>query len=67
MRSPRYRVRPGSWDTAGATVLDDGVNFCVFSRYAERMSLLLFERETSKEPYEVLHLNPRLNLSLIHI
>ncbi|MFD2113444.1 glycogen debranching protein GlgX [Thiorhodococcus fuscus] len=61
MRSPRYRVRPGNWDTAGATVLDDGVNFCVFSRYAERMSLLLFERETSKEPYEVLHLNPRLN------
>ena len=61
MRSPRYRVRPGSWDNAGATVMEGGVNFCVFSRYAEKMSLMLFERETSREPYEVLHLDPRIN------
>ncbi|MGQ9832092.1 MAG: glycogen debranching protein GlgX [Thermochromatium sp.] len=61
MRPLRYRVRPGSWETAGATVMEDGVNFCVLSRYAERMQLLLFEHEDSTDPYEVIQLDPRVN------
>ncbi|WP_213381284.1 glycogen debranching protein GlgX [Allochromatium tepidum] len=61
MRPLRYRVRPGSWETAGVTVMDGGVNFCVLSRYAERMQLLLFECEESPDPYEVIRLDPRVN------
>ncbi|MBK1723800.1 glycogen debranching protein GlgX [Thiocystis violacea] len=61
MRPLRYRVRPGNWDFAGATVREGGVNFCVFSRYAERMQLMLFESEDSTDPYEVVQLDPRTN------
>ncbi|QGU33151.1 glycogen debranching protein GlgX [Thermochromatium tepidum] len=61
MRPLRYRVRPGSWESAGATVMEGGVNFCVLSRYAERMQLLLFEHEESPDPYEVIQLDPRVN------
>ncbi len=61
MRSPRYRVQPGNWDAAGATVMEGGVNFCVFSRYAESMQLLLFENDRSTDPYEVIPLDPRSN------
>ncbi|SDX63074.1 glycogen operon protein [Allochromatium warmingii] len=61
MRPLKYRVRPGNWEIAGATVMDGGVNFCVLSRYAERMQLLLFECATSPDPYEVIQLNPRVN------
>jgi isoamylase len=41
--------------------MDGGVNFCVLSRYAERMQLLLFECEDSPDPYEVIQLDPRIN------
>ncbi|NEX22138.1 glycogen debranching protein GlgX [Thiorhodococcus mannitoliphagus] len=61
MRPLRYRVRPGNWDFAGATVMEGGVNFCVFSRYAEKMQLMLFEGEDSPDAYEVIQLDPRTN------
>lgn len=41
--------------------MNGGVNFCVFSRYAERMQLLLFENSESQDPYEVIQLDPRSN------
>ncbi len=61
MRSPIYPVQAGDWDAAGATATESGVNFCVFSRFAQGMELLLFDTEDSSEPYEVIHLDPRIN------
>jgi len=57
----RYSVQPGNWDNAGARVQRDGVNFCMFSRYAENVELLLFEGDTSTEPDAVIALDPRVH------
>ena len=61
MVQPRLRVQPGRWEQGGATFMDGGVNFCVFSRCAERVELLLFEHDDSLEPFQVVELNPRDN------
>ena len=36
-------VSPGGSFPLGATVVDGGVNFCVFSREARRLELVLFD------------------------
>jgi len=41
--------------------MEHGVNFCVFSRYAEKMELLLFGRDDQTEPDAVIELDPRIN------
>lgn len=56
-----YRVQTGNWDHSGATIVPDGVNFCVFSRYTETMELLLFVDEYSTEPDAVIQLDPSAN------
>ncbi len=56
-----YAVRPGSRFPAGATALPDGVNFCVFSRDATRMELLLYAAADSPEPFQVITLAPEAN------
>ncbi|WP_295383914.1 glycogen debranching protein GlgX [uncultured Thiodictyon sp.] len=61
MTHPHYRVQPGNWDQGGAAFVDEGVNFCVFSRYAERMEILLFDREEALAPFQVIELDPRTN------
>ncbi|AFL76417.1 glycogen debranching protein GlgX [Thiocystis violascens] len=61
MRLEGYRVRTGTWDNAGATVVEGGVNFCVFSRYTETMELLLFERDDSIAPATIIRLDPEIN------
>ena len=61
MSTSTYSIQPGSWEQGGATLTAEGVNFCVFSRYAERVDLLLFERDDAAEPYQVIHLDPRVN------
>ena len=58
MAQSRYSIQPGHWDYSGARARDEGVNFCVFSRYAEEIELLLFETDQSPEPYEVIPLDP---------
>ena len=45
----KYAVRPGSRFPAGASALPGGVNFCVFSRDATRMELLLYRAVDSAE------------------
>lgn len=57
----RYVLHPGTWDHAGASVREDGVNFCIFSRHAESVELLLFEDEQSRHPYEIVRLDPRVH------
>jgi glycogen operon protein len=42
----------------GATVVDGGVNFCLFSRSAEGVELLLFDREDDARPARVVRLDP---------
>jgi isoamylase len=43
----------------GATVMAGGVNFCLFSRSATRVELLLFERSEDAGPSRVIELDPR--------
>ena len=45
----------------GATVVDGGVNFSLFSRSATGVELLLFDREDDVRPARVLHLDPVAN------
>ena len=42
----------------GATVLDDGVNFSVFSRQAKAVELLFFDRADDLKPSRVICLDP---------
>jgi hypothetical protein len=43
-------VAPGQSFPLGATVVDGGVNFCVFSREASAIELLLFDGACDAEP-----------------
>jgi len=45
----------------GATVYREGVNFSVFSKYAERVELLLFADKDSRTPTATFELNPVQN------
>ena len=42
-------------------LLPDGVNFCVFSRHATRVELLLYAEPDSPEPFQVIALAPEEN------
>jgi glycogen operon protein len=54
--APPYRTRPGSRFPLGATPHADGVNFCVFTRHATRVALLLYAGGVSPEPYQTIEL-----------
>ena len=56
-----YQSSPGSRFPPGATVLADGVNFCIFSRHATRMELLLYAQPDSPEPFQVIALTAERN------
>ncbi len=45
----------------GATVLGDGVNFSVFSRYARAVELLFFDRADDTKPARVISIEPGTN------
>ena len=60
---PPYATRPGSRFPPGATAAADGVNFCVFSRYATSAELLLFADAASTEPFQTIALMPERNRS----
>jgi len=55
------RILPGKSYPMGATVYPDGVNFCIFSKYATAVDLLLFDRKEHSEPKHVISLNPSTN------
>ncbi len=61
----RYAVRAGEWDQGGATVTPDGVNFSVFSRYADQVELLLFEHADSATAFQTVVLDPRVNRTFV--
>jgi isoamylase len=45
----------------GASVMDGGVNFSVFSKHSVSMQLLLFDREDDRKPARVFDLDPTIN------
>jgi isoamylase len=49
-------VSPGSSAPLGASVQGGGVNFSVFSKHAERLELLLFDRADAAEPTQIVQL-----------
>jgi isoamylase len=53
------RVRDGSYFPQGATPAAGGVNFALFSRHAEGVDLLLFDRPMDSTPAEIIHINNR--------
>ncbi len=53
-----YPVTSGHRYPAGATVSADGTNFCIFSRHASAVQLLLYEKPDSSTPFQVIDLDP---------
>ena len=54
-------IRPGSSFPLGATVYPDGVNFCVYSKNALTIDLLLFDAVDDSHPARVITLGTRKN------
>lgn len=62
-KAPRFSTTRGAPHPLGATVQPDGVNFTLFSQYAESIELLLFDTATADEPFQVIELTARDNRS----
>jgi len=58
MKGP-YGISSGQPHPIGATVMDDGVNFSLFSRSATAVELLIFDRYDDRVPRQVVPLDPR--------
>ncbi len=58
-----HAIRPGHRYPVGATPTAEGINFCVFSRHARRMQLLLYEQPDSPYPFQTITLDPETNRS----
>jgi glycogen operon protein len=54
-------VLPGKSFPLGATVYLDGVNFCIFSKYATAIELLLFDEPNAPKPARVIAFDPKKN------
>ena len=54
-------TRPGESHPLGATVYPEGVNFCLFSKYATIVELLLFEEPNVPQPTHILVLEEQTN------
>jgi isoamylase len=61
-----YPVRAGSRFPPGATVVPEGVNFCIFSRHATRAELLLYAAPDSAEPFQIVRLAPERNRTFFY-
>ena len=55
------QTTPGRSAPLGATVVDGGVNFSVFSRNAAAVELLFFDREDDSQPVRTIPLDPATN------
>jgi isoamylase len=53
----RTAVLPGTVAPLGATVLPGGVNFSVYSKNADRIDVLLFDRADAREPARIVQLD----------
>ncbi len=55
------RITPGARFPMGAVVDENGTNFCIFSRHATCVELLLYEAHDSPSPFAVIELDPEMN------
>ncbi len=60
-----FEIRPGFYETNGATAIPGGVNFTVYSHGAIAIELLLFRREED-EPYAVLPFPPHYRIGNVY-
>ena len=60
IKNSNYIAEAGKSFPLGATVYDDGVNFCLFSKNAQGVELLLFDH-ADQPPTQVLRFDVRLN------
>ncbi|MEI6413175.1 MAG: glycogen debranching protein GlgX [Pseudomonadota bacterium] len=59
MRQPNsFPVSIGERFPPGAKLSPQGVNFCVFSRHATAIELLLYQRPDSSHPFQIIALDP---------
>ncbi len=56
----KYKIQNGKSNPLGATLYDEGVNFCVFSPEAQNIVLLLFSDAEDETPVEI-KLDPKKN------
>ena len=61
--SHKHLTHAGSRFPPGATLTAEGVNFCIFSRHANAVELLLYAQADSTSPYQVVTLDPEHNRS----
>jgi isoamylase len=54
-------LQPGRSHPLGATLLDGGVNFCVFSHNCTSIELLLFDSHEDSTPSRVIPFDPEIN------
>ena len=54
-------IRPGKSYPIGARVYSEGVNFCLYSRHATSVELLLFRAKDHRKPAHVITLDPKFN------
>ncbi|MCB0581786.1 MAG: glycogen debranching protein GlgX [Phaeodactylibacter sp.] len=59
--SKKPKARPGQSFPLGATVIDGGVNFCLFTKNASAVELLLFDAEDHRYPSYTFWLDPGQN------
>ena len=57
----KKRVREGSPYPQGATPAEGGVNFALFSKYAEGVDLLFFKHPLDSTPTEIIQVKNRTN------
>jgi isoamylase len=62
--SSKFELLPGKTHPIGATVEDDGINFCLYcDERATAVELLLFEQHDDIKPYKIIQLDPMVNRS----
>jgi pullulanase/glycogen debranching enzyme len=59
-------VKKGVPGELGATLINGGVNFSVYSKDATAVKLCLFESENSIEPSQIIDLNPVKNKTTLY-
>jgi glycogen operon protein len=58
---PAFKVEEGSPHPLGATILQNGVNFSLYSGTATGVELLLFDKDDSPQPLQIIPLIPSKN------
>ena len=64
MYRSRYELLPGKTYPIGATIKEDGINFCLYcDESVTAVELLLFAQGDALEPYQIIQLDPLVNRS----